>query len=85
MTGLCPRAAESEFLGRGLGKGHVQQVSRTVPGALECESPSQVVVPGPLGHNLWVCAFRYCTSEVPGKTVLIRATCGLVPETSLDQ
>ena len=35
MTGLCPRAAESEFLGRGLGRGYVQQVSRTVPGALE--------------------------------------------------
>ena len=38
MTGLCPRAAESDFLGRGLGKGHVQQVSRAVSGALECES-----------------------------------------------
>lgn len=93
MTGLCPRAAEFEFLGRGLAEdmfskflgqflAHWNVRAITV---LWGRCSPWVVVPGPLGHNPWVCAFCYNTSEIPGKAVLIRATRGLVPETSLDQ
>ena len=69
--------------GNGLGRRHVQQASQAVLGtptfASHCGRR--------LGGDAWavrVCAFCCWIFKAPQKTVVIRATHELVPETSLD-